>query len=69
MWKLIYINRYENETISFEAGTLAECLATVPTLVQNDADMIEAAREDLTRIGARYHEFVGGTLVIASVDL
>lgn len=67
MWKLVYIDR-EGDIQSFTPGTIEECFANLPRICQGDEDIEASVRADLSRVGARYAEFVGGTIVLASLD-
>jgi len=71
---LIYIDR-EGEVEVVATGDLESFLTEdsppLREIVQADeiwSANIEAAIEDLSRVGARYHEFIGGTIVLALLD-
>ncbi len=72
-WELMVIEseRSMSDIVSIGFGTLDEMLdidLINSKIAQDNLDMAENIRADLSRLGARYSEFIGGTVVLASRD-
>lgn len=66
MWNIVLIEK--DGSIQRGSGSIEQCFARLENIMQGDQEKVEAAKADLSRVGARYHEFNGGTLVLASLD-
>jgi hypothetical protein len=71
-WMLIVIDGAEGEIEHISTGDLDSILhpegPVLHGITQGDPEMAERIITDLSRVGARYAEFIGGTVVLASVD-
>lgn len=71
-WRLLLIeNDSEGRINRMARGTLETCLdrETISHhICGDDYDMADIMIADLSRVGARYSEYIGGTVILAGID-
>jgi hypothetical protein len=70
-WMLITIDRYEGDITHVATDDLDAILhpeGPVKHLCHDDVDMTTNVLADLSRVGARFAEYAGGTIVLADVE-